>query len=379
MHWLAIDGEQPIIAENPVPNFRDENHAPRTAVNHKKSMIPAALLADQSVLIQKLFHLAGTVEEKYGTGLFNSIVTRYGWYSSAVELSHQVHPLTMNNLTMKPTYPRQVSFRRPPTNNTVPSSTPPSLPCLAHELSVEQQLYFQMLTETCFNGSEQQRTSAFRSFSTDAALQPLLPRLTLFITQGIHLNLQLRDLRFIVRFLSILKMLTINSHLSFEKHLHLVITSLFTCLMCVFDLPKASSLGPTPEKQPSNSYSTVWIVREQASDLLICFQQKYSHIPNLTERITAILRSSLITNSKSQTYSTVYGCLRTWIAMPCSSSVPVAKDLIQECLASKLLEADFDLDPIQQHSLFKEKLQELIRKHPSAESQSDRDETLLSQ
>lgn len=276
----------------------------------------------------------------------------------------------MNNLTMKPTYPRQVSLRRPPTNNNAPSSAPPSLPCLAHELSVEQQLYFQMLTETCFNGSEEQRTSAFRSLSSDAALQPLLPRLVLFITQGIQLNLHLRDLRFIIRFLSMLKMLTINSHLSFEKHLHLVISSLFTCLMCVFDLPKASALVSTAEKHPSNSYSTVWIVREQASDLLIYFQNKYAHIPKLTERITSILESNLITNSKNHTYSIVYGCLRAWIAMPESSSVPVPM-MIQECLTSELFDADFDMDAGQQHTLFKEKLHQLMRKYPSTESSLD--------
>ena len=192
----------------------------------------------------------------------------------------------MNNLSLKPIYPRQVPFRHGFHHPAIPS-TP--VPCLAHELSVEQQLYFQMLTETCFNGTEDERTDAFRSLSSDAALQPLLPRLLLFIQKGIYLNIFLRDLLFVIRFLSILKMLTINKHVSFEKYLSLIIPSLLTCVSCIFNLPKATSHPSTAEKHSSNHYSTVWILREQASELLIHFQDRYSMIPRLTQRIVSVL------------------------------------------------------------------------------------------
>ncbi len=64
IHWLAIDGEQPIIPENPSPNFIDENSSDKKlqTINEKKK-IPSQL-TDQSPLLKKLFEIASSTITK---------------------------------------------------------------------------------------------------------------------------------------------------------------------------------------------------------------------------------------------------------------------------------------------------------------------------
>lgn len=59
IHWLAIDGEQPIISENLLPNFTNEKFE---SIN-KKKIIPSQII-HQSSLIQQLFHIASSTETK---------------------------------------------------------------------------------------------------------------------------------------------------------------------------------------------------------------------------------------------------------------------------------------------------------------------------
>ena len=58
MHWLAIDGQQPIIPENPLPKFIENNtFNNQSEINNQEKIIPTDL-ADRSPLIGKLFELA---------------------------------------------------------------------------------------------------------------------------------------------------------------------------------------------------------------------------------------------------------------------------------------------------------------------------------
>ncbi len=280
------------------------------------------------------------------------------------ELQDHVHPLTKNNLIIKPIHPQNVPVRRSHTTNTIPLSLPPSEPCLAHELSIEQQLYFKTLTESCFNGTDQQCTNAFHCFSSDAALQPLLPRLLLFIAQGIQTNIHLHDLNFIIRFLSILKMLTLNIFISFDKYLHLIIPSLLTCLVCIFDMPKNNDGVPTIDENSSNNYSIVWLIREQASDLIFHFENKYSMISYFTERIVAVIKSNLIINGTNIiTYSIAYACIRTLLLIDTEKFGSFVIDMVQNYTTTKILEPDFDLDHIEQQTIFDQKIRELFQQY----------------
>ena len=56
---------------------------------------------------------------------------------------------------------------------------------IPHDLSVEQQIYFKEITEACVGSDEQKRTEALNSLSSDPGLHQLLPRLVLFISEGV--------------------------------------------------------------------------------------------------------------------------------------------------------------------------------------------------
>ncbi len=64
-HWLAIDGEQPIIPENPHPNFTEENSLSKTQQKIVDRKIIPFELTDKSPLLQKLFQMANSTETKY--------------------------------------------------------------------------------------------------------------------------------------------------------------------------------------------------------------------------------------------------------------------------------------------------------------------------
>lgn len=56
---------------------------------------------------------------------------------------------------------------------------------ISHDLSIEQQIYFKEVTEACVGSDEQKRTEALNSLSTDPGLHQLLPRIILFISEGV--------------------------------------------------------------------------------------------------------------------------------------------------------------------------------------------------
>jgi len=62
IHWLAIDGEQPIIPENPLPNFNEDNSSnKKSQITNENKKIPLQLI-DQSPLLKKLFTLANSTK-----------------------------------------------------------------------------------------------------------------------------------------------------------------------------------------------------------------------------------------------------------------------------------------------------------------------------
>jgi hypothetical protein len=156
-------------------------------------------------------------------------------------------------------------------------------------------------------------------------------------------------------------MLTINKFIFFDKYLHSIIPSLLTCLLCIFDIPKNINLLSTIDQM---NYSTIWLIREQTSDLIFYFEKKYSTIPYLTQRIISVIKSNLINNNNTTiTYSIVYGCIRTLLLIDIQMYSSFVIEILRSYKKTKIVEPDFDFDPIEQQTLFDQKINELFEKY----------------
>ena len=174
-HWLAVDGVQPAIPENPPLCTVDEQHEEASAMsmpNMKKSE-PVAHLKD-------------------------------------------------------------LKFSRKEQNKDVSISSEWSRlkPLQAHSLSLEQQLYYKEITEACIGlSSELKCQEALGSLSTDPGLYQLLPQFTSFINEGIKVNLAKRKLNTLKHLLRMISSLLENPTFSMEKYLHELVPSILTCLV----------------------------------------------------------------------------------------------------------------------------------------------------
>lgn len=279
------------------------------------------------------------------------------------EHKDDVHPSTKNNLIVKSMHSSQVPIRRLHTNTQILSKLHLSDTCLGHELSVEQQSYFKLLTESCFNGTDKKYSYALNRLSSDAALQPLVPRLLLFIAKSIQINIHMNDLDCIIRFLSILKMLTINTFISFDKYLHLILPTLLSCTLCIFDMIKNDCILSITDESNSTSHSTIWSMREQSSDLIAYFNRRYAIIPYFTERIISRIMSYLVENGCNTTYSIIYICIRTLLLIDNIRFNSFIINLFKNFRKEKTVEPDIDLDNIEQQIIFNHKIKELFKEH----------------
>ena len=104
-------------------------------------------------------------------------------------------------------------------------------PLQAHSLSLEQQLYYKEIADACIGLSDSKRQDALSSLANDPGLYQLLPQFTNYITEGIKVNVAQRKLNVLKHLLRMVRSLLENSSLSLEKYLHEMIPSIFTCLI----------------------------------------------------------------------------------------------------------------------------------------------------
>ncbi len=136
-HWLAIDGFQPAIPENPPAQSKDQ------------------LCQESSNPLSKL-HGGDAKDNKLAQVL-------------------QSKPTKLKNME---------------TVNVKQLAT--------HELSVEQQLYYKEITEACVGSDEGRRTEALQSLACDPGLHQMLPRLCTFIAEGVRVNVVQHNLAILI-------------------------------------------------------------------------------------------------------------------------------------------------------------------------------------
>jgi len=167
-HWLAIDGVQPSIPENPPPQSKDQLIL--------DSVDPATNLKSTDSKTNKLASVLGQTKMK-----------------------------TVETVNLK-----QLA---------------------SHELSVEQQLYFKEITEACVGSDESRRAEALQSLAMDPGLHQMLPRLATFIAEGVRVNVVQHNLAILIYLMRMVKSLLENQSLILEKYLHELIPAVATCIV----------------------------------------------------------------------------------------------------------------------------------------------------
>ena len=168
-HWLAIDGVQPAIPENPPPMSKDQLVA--------DSVDPASKLKGPDAKDNKMGTMMGTI---------NKMKT--------------VETVNVKQLA-------------------------------SHELSVEQQLYYKEITEACVGSDEARRAEALQSLACDPGLHQMLPRLCTFIAEGVRVNVVQHNLAILIYLMRMVKSLLENQTLYLEKYLHELIPAVATCIV----------------------------------------------------------------------------------------------------------------------------------------------------
>ncbi|CAG7786505.1 unnamed protein product [Allacma fusca] len=170
-HWLAIEGQQPSVPENPPPQSKDQQRIDSIDSSNK---------------------LNKGIRAK-GAGPFAPIVGKPIKFVSS----------------------EQVFIKQLAT----------------HELSVEQQLYYMEITEACVGSDETKRTEALQSLSNDPGLYEMLPKLCTFISESVRVNVVQYNLALLIYLMRMVKGLLENQTLYLEKYLHEIIPSVATCIV----------------------------------------------------------------------------------------------------------------------------------------------------
>ncbi|XP_049287624.1 transcription initiation factor TFIID subunit 6 isoform X2 [Anopheles funestus] len=167
-HWLAVEGVQPTVPENPPPLSKD---------------------------VQAL---------------------------DSVNPAHKLDKTNQKDTTGKPT----INKHKLKNSETVQVKQ-----LAQHELSVEQQLYYKEITEACVGSDEARRAEALTSLSSDPGLHEMLPRMCTFIAEGVKVNVVQNNLALLIYLMRMVRALLDNPALYLEKYLHELIPCVSTCIV----------------------------------------------------------------------------------------------------------------------------------------------------
>lgn len=270
-HWLAIEGVQPTIPQNPL-------------ALEIKNLPPISRGAISSVLSNDLLHISPGTE---GTGS-NS--------------SNGAHSDTGKDSRQKKKHPDKDTEIKP---------------LVKHVLSKELKLYFDKVVEVLVSPDPEKeplREAALSSLRTDPGLHQLVPYFIQFVAEQI--TNQLRNLDVLITMLDVISALYDNKTIFLAPYVH-------SLMPCILTLLLAKRIGAAPKEPASSTASTTnsssaaadaellrgqFAVREFASLLLEHVINSYgSSYLTLKPRVTRTLLRAFLDLSKP--IGTHYGAL----------------------------------------------------------------------
>ncbi|TNN13929.1 Transcription initiation factor TFIID subunit 6 isoform 2 [Schistosoma japonicum] len=195
-HWLSVNGKQPTSPQNPPPDFLARMALLNNSFGSNKPNKRSLVSSDK-----KNDNVHSSVEKYSKTCLHSSNRERFDTLSS---LSASSHPRKVLAVSVE---------RR------------------CHEISQEVMIYFRELTEACVGANETRRHEALDNATLDPGLQPILPHLMTFITEGVRINVTNHNLAILIYLMRLVKALIDNPHISLEPYLHLLVPTIITCVL----------------------------------------------------------------------------------------------------------------------------------------------------
>jgi len=164
-----------------------------------------------------------------------------------------------------------------------------------HELSLEQQIYYKEITEACVGSDEPKRQEAMASLASETGLHQIVPRLVLFISEGVKVNLMQYNLAILIYLMRMTSSLLENKSLYCEKYLHQLFPAVMSCIL-------AKQLCARPEADNH------WALRDYAAVRSALMVKMFSsNIHGLRNRIMRIFLRTF--NNERLPLVTHYGAL----------------------------------------------------------------------
>ncbi|KAG7665734.1 taf6 [[Candida] subhashii] len=261
-HWLAIEGVQPMVPQNPLPS-------------EIKALPPIIRGATSSILGNDILSLA---ENKEATGA-DGTATGAGKHAGSAGTSKD-KKTTEKDLQVKP--------------------------LVKHVLSKELKLYFDKVVEVLISTDPEKeglKNAALTSLKSDPGLHQLVPYFIQFVAEQI--TNQLRNIEILSTMLEVISALADNKTIFLDPYVHAL-------MPCILTLLLAKRIGPvikdTTTKEAQDLVRSQLAVREFAAILLEHIIKVYgSSYSTLRPRVTRTLLRALLDSSKPM--GTHYGAL----------------------------------------------------------------------
>ena len=99
------------------------------------------------------------------------------------------------------------------------------------DMSAEQQQYYRDISEAVIGSDEVKRKQALDSLEKDPGLHALVPRLAVFISEGVKINVVQQNLALLIYIMRMVKALLDNQTLYLQPYLHLIVPAVTSCIV----------------------------------------------------------------------------------------------------------------------------------------------------